>query len=74
MANPERKTDIGPPKYDKFLPPVIKKNYGKWAYHEIPEPGVLLHVAESGDKLYSVRAASFSMAPTAANSLGSSSR
>ena len=44
MATPDRKTDIGPPKYEKFLPPIVKKNYGKWAYHEIPEPGVLLHV------------------------------
>ncbi len=43
----ERITDIGPPHYSKFLPPVIKENYGKWAYHEIPEPGVLMHVAES---------------------------
>ena len=58
MAIPDRKTDIGPPHYEKHLPPIVKKNYGKWAYHEIPEPGVLLHVAESGDKLYSVRAAS----------------
>jgi len=54
---PQRITDIGPPHYEQFLPPVIKNNYGKWLYHEIPKPGVLLHVAESGDKLYSVRAA-----------------
>jgi sulfite reductase beta subunit len=54
---PKRKTDIGPPHYQKYLPPVIKKNYGQWKYHEIVKPGVLLHVAESGDKLYSVRAA-----------------
>ena len=54
----ERITDIGPPKYDKFLPPVIKKNYGKWKYHEILEPGVLVHVAENGDKIYSVRGGS----------------
>jgi dissimilatory sulfite reductase beta subunit len=54
----ERRTDIGPPHYEKFLPEVVKKNYGKWAYHEIPEPGVLLHVGESGDKLYTVRAGS----------------
>jgi sulfite reductase beta subunit len=54
----ERITDIGPPKFDKFLPPVIKKNYGKWKYHEILEPGVLVHVAESGDKIYSVRGGS----------------
>ena len=57
MSKAERITDIGPPHYEKFLPPVIKKNYGKWAYHEILQPGVMVHVAESGDKLYSVRAA-----------------
>jgi len=51
----DRITDIGPPKYDKFMPPVVKDNYGKWKYHEILEPGVLVHVAESGAELYSVR-------------------
>ncbi|MEW6366802.1 MAG: dissimilatory-type sulfite reductase subunit beta [Acidobacteriota bacterium] len=54
----ERLTDIGPPHYEKFLPPVVKKNYGKWAYHEVLKPGVMVHVAESGDKLFTVRAAS----------------
>jgi sulfite reductase beta subunit len=54
----ERKTDIGPPNYEKFLPPVIKKNYGKWKYHEILKPGVMVHVGESGDKLFTVRAGS----------------
>jgi len=49
------KTDIGPPDFRQFLPPIIKNNYGKWKYHEILKPGVLLHVAESGDKLWSVR-------------------
>jgi sulfite reductase beta subunit len=58
MSLPERQTDIGPPKYDKFLPPVIKKNYGKWKYHEELSPGTMVHVAESGDKLYTVRVAS----------------
>jgi len=53
-----RKTDIGPPHYGQFLPPVIAANYGKWKHHEIPRPGVLVHTAESGDKLYTVRAAS----------------
>ncbi len=52
----ERRTDIGPPLYEKFLPPVIKKNYGQWKYHEILKPGVMVHVAESGDKLFTVRA------------------
>ncbi|MEJ2083224.1 MAG: dissimilatory-type sulfite reductase subunit beta [Acidobacteriota bacterium] len=53
----KRVTDIGPPHYEKFLPPIIKKNWGKWKYHEIPRTGVMVHVAESGDRLYTVRAA-----------------
>ena len=58
MALPKRQTDIGPPKYDQFIPPVIKKNYGKWKYHEVLTGGTMVHVAESGDKLYTVRVAS----------------
>ena len=58
MSKAERITDIGPPHYSKYLPPVIKDNYGKWRYHEIVKPGVLMHVGESGDKLYSVRVGS----------------
>jgi sulfite reductase beta subunit len=54
----QRITDIGPPHYQKFLPPVIQRNYGQWKYHEILRPGVMVHVAESGEKLYTVRAAS----------------
>ncbi|MFC1515846.1 dissimilatory-type sulfite reductase subunit beta [Thermodesulfobacteriota bacterium] len=51
-----RITDIGPRKYDEFYPPVIKENKGKWLYHEILEPGVLVHVSETGDEVYTVRA------------------
>jgi dissimilatory sulfite reductase beta subunit len=51
-----RLTDIGPPNYEQFLHPIIKKNYGKWKYHEDVAPGVLCHVSETGDKIYSVRA------------------
>ena len=54
----DRITDIGPPKYDKFLPPIIKENYGKWKYHDILEPGVLVHVSESGAKVFTVRGGS----------------
>jgi sulfite reductase beta subunit len=50
-----RITDIGPKKYDQFYPPVIAKNKGKWLYHEYLKPGVLVHVAESGDEVYTVR-------------------
>ncbi|MFW6324623.1 MAG: dissimilatory-type sulfite reductase subunit beta [Desulfovibrionales bacterium] len=58
--NPEkpmenRITDIGPKYFKEFLPPVIKKNYGKWVSHEILQPGVLVHTAESGDEVFTVR-------------------
>ncbi|MHB1130889.1 MAG: dissimilatory-type sulfite reductase subunit beta [Chloroflexota bacterium] len=51
------KTDLGPPDFRQMLPPVISKNYGQWKYHEAPRPGVLKHVAESGDAIYTVRVA-----------------
>ncbi|MBZ5543997.1 MAG: dissimilatory-type sulfite reductase subunit beta [Acidobacteriia bacterium] len=54
----KRITDIGPPNFEKFLHPLIKKNYGQWKYHESLGPGRLCHVAESGDRIYTVRAGS----------------
>ena len=51
----DRITDIGPRSYEEFYPPMIAKNKGKWAYHEILEPGVLVHVSETGDEVYTVR-------------------
>jgi sulfite reductase beta subunit len=53
-----RITDLGPRYYGDFLPPVIKENKGKWLYHEILEPGVLVHVAETGAKVFTVRCGS----------------
>jgi sulfite reductase beta subunit len=50
-----RITDIGPRKYDEFYPPIIAANKGKWLYHEILKPGVLVHVSETGDKVFTVR-------------------
>ncbi len=58
MSAPQRKTDIGPPYYEQFLPPVVKKNYGNWKYHEQLSPGVMVHVGNSGDKLFTVRVGS----------------
>jgi len=51
----DRITDIGNHYYGDFLPPVIKNNFGKWLWHEILEPGVLMHKAESGDEVYTIR-------------------
>lgn len=58
MTQQHAKTDIGPPDYKEMLPPVIKENYGKWAYHEELRPGVLRHVSETGADIHSVRVAS----------------
>lgn len=51
----DRITDIGPQHYEQFYPEVIKNNKGKWLYHEILKPGVLVHVSETGDEVYTVR-------------------
>lgn len=58
--NPEkplenRLTDLGPRHYWEYLPPIIKENYGNWDYHEILEPGVLVHVSNTGAKVFTVR-------------------
>jgi len=50
-----RISDIGPRKYDEFYPAVIAANKGKWLYHEYLKPGVLVHVSETGDKVFTVR-------------------
>jgi sulfite reductase beta subunit len=55
---------MGPRNYEEFLPPVLKKNFGKWLYHEIIEPGILMHKAESGDEVYTVRCGSARLAST----------
>jgi len=51
----DRITDIGPAYYEEFFPEIVKKNYGKWDYHEIIESGVMVHHSETGDELYTVR-------------------
>lgn len=58
MATKLAPRDQGAPDYTKMLHPMMAKNYGKWVSHERLRPGVLLYTAESGDKLYTVRAGS----------------
>jgi sulfite reductase beta subunit len=57
-AKEKRQTDVGPPHFDQFLPPVIKKNYGDWKEHEVLDGGTMVHTANGGDKIYTVRVAS----------------
>ena len=39
-----RLTDLGPRHFWQYFPSVIQNNYGKWLYHDILEPGILVHV------------------------------
>ncbi len=56
-AKPRMPVESGVPDAFQFMHPVLKKNYGKWKWHERPRPGVLHHLAESGDHVWTVRAA-----------------
>ena len=53
---PRMPIESGVPEMDKYLHPILKKNYGAWSWHERPRPGVLHHVAKSGDSIWTVRA------------------
>ena len=43
---------------DQFpqMHPLLKKNYGQWSWHDRLRPGVLHHVAKTGDEVWTVRA------------------
>ena len=49
--------ESGCPDGFQYMHPAMRKNFGQWKYHEHPRPGVLLHVAHSGDKIWTVKCA-----------------
>ncbi|MEW6330142.1 MAG: dissimilatory-type sulfite reductase subunit beta [Pseudomonadota bacterium] len=55
-AQPRMPTESGTPDHFQYLHPVLKRNYGQWAWHERPRPGVLHHVSKTGDQVWTVRA------------------
>ena len=57
MAQPQvRKPVEGFLDNKKFLHPKFAANYGNWKYHDRPRPGVLHHVSNTGDEVWSVKA------------------
>jgi len=46
---------IGVPPLEANLPPIVKRNYGKWITHEHVRPGVIKHDSETGEACYTVR-------------------
>ncbi|MEK7262006.1 MAG: dissimilatory-type sulfite reductase subunit beta, partial [Pseudomonadota bacterium] len=57
MAQPQMRQPIetGCPDGFQYMHPLMIKNYGNWKYHDRPRPGVLHHVAYSGDEIWTVR-------------------
>src|SRR3972149_10204237 len=39
----------------QYMHPLMLKNFGNWKCHDRPRPGVLHHVAHSGDEIWTVR-------------------
>ena len=56
MTHPRSPIEHGAPDPIPYMHPVMTKNYGKWIYHDHPRPGVLMHKAESGDEIWTVKA------------------
>jgi sulfite reductase beta subunit len=56
QAQMRRAIECGVPDNQQYMHPLLKKNYGNWKYHDRPRPGVLHHVAHSGDEVWTVRA------------------
>ena len=54
---PRQPIESGVPDSFQWMHPVMKKNYGNWHYHERIKPGVLVHTAHGGDKIWTVKAA-----------------
>ncbi len=55
-AQPRMPIESGVPDHIQYLHPLLKKNYGQWAWHDRPRPGVLRHVSKNGDQVWTVRA------------------
>ncbi len=55
-AAPRMPDECGVPDHMAFMHPALKKNYGQWAWHDRMRPGVLHHVAKSGDEVWTVKA------------------
>ena len=53
---PRRPDEHGVPDPFPYMHPTLRANYGNWAWHDRPRPGVLHHTAHSGDEIWTVRA------------------
>ena len=54
-AQPRFPIESGVPDPFQYMHPAYIKNFGNWAYHDRPRPGVLHHVSKTGDEVWTVR-------------------
>ena len=55
MADMRPPIESGCPDGFQYMHPAMRRNFGQWKYHTDPRPGVLCHVAESGETVYTVK-------------------
>ncbi len=53
---PRTPVESGVPDHFQYMHPTLRKNYGQWAWHDRLRPGVLHHVSENGEEVWTVRA------------------
>jgi len=53
---PRKPIESGVPDPFQYMHPIMKENFGEWAWHDRSRPGVLHHVAKGGDEIWTVRA------------------
>ena len=53
---PRMPIESGVPDPMPLMHPMMRKNYGAWSWHDRPRPGVLHHVAKSGDEIWTIKA------------------
>ena len=56
MADHHIPIESGVPDPFPYMHPVLRRNYGQWQWHDRPRPGVLHHVAASGEAVWTVKA------------------
>jgi len=55
---PRMPVESGVPDNFQYMHPTLRKNFGQWAYHDRPRPGVLHHVSKYGDEIWTVKTGS----------------
>ena len=56
MSDMREPIESGVPDPFPLMHPTMRENYGNWKWHDRLRPGVLHHVAHSGDEIWTVRA------------------